>query len=245
MIRDFEKRDKSKRLVLRFSVLLLFLLSAVLTLLVRVRQITVIGNTHYSEEEIEARIFPDYWDRNSLYCYLKDRFRPHPAVPFVERYQLSWQSPFQLKLVLYEKSVVGYVDYMSSRLYFDKDGIIVESTGEELEGIPRVEGLEFGHIVLYRPLPVRSKKIFTDILNLTSALQQYQLSCDSIRYDQLQQATLMMGDIEVSLGDSANMEMKISLLHDILPKLEGMKGNLDLSVYTDSNPGQRYIFHKK
>ena len=57
--------------------------------------------------------------------------------------------------MVFEKSVVGYVSYMSSYMYFDKDGIIVESSVEQLPGVPWITGLDFGHIILHQPLPVQ------------------------------------------------------------------------------------------
>ena len=39
------------------------------------------------------------------------------------------------------------------------------------------------------------------------------------------------------------MEMKISTLNDILPKLAGRKGTLDLSTYVEHPDREEYIFH--
>ena len=61
-----------------------------------------------------------------------------------------FRSPSDVEVIVYEKSVVGYVSYMNSRMYFDKDGIIVESTSETLPGVPKIAGLSFGHIVLHQ-----------------------------------------------------------------------------------------------
>lgn len=59
---------------------------------------------------------------------------------------------------MFEKSVVGYVSNMSSYMYFDKDGIIVESSSEQLPGVPWITGLEYGKILLYEPLEVKMMK---------------------------------------------------------------------------------------
>ena len=83
---------------------------------------------------------------------IRDR---HKTIPFVEDYKIVFRSPVNVEIITYEKSVVGYVSYMNSLMYFDKDGIIVESTNEKLEGIPMITGLRFGHIVLHKPLQVR------------------------------------------------------------------------------------------
>ena len=62
-------------------------------------------------------------------------------------------------------------------MYFDRDGIIVESSGEKLEGVPWITGLDFGQIVLYKPLPVEDPDVFQEILNLTQQLSLYGDSC--------------------------------------------------------------------
>ena len=49
-----------------------------------------------------------------------------------------------MEIIIYEKSIVGYVSYMSSYMYFDKDGIVVESSSSQLDGVPWVTGLDFG-----------------------------------------------------------------------------------------------------
>ena len=94
----------------------------------------------------------------------------HKSIPFVQDYKLVFRSPSDVEVIVYEKSVVGYVSYMNSRMYFDKDGIIVESTSETLPGVPKIAGLSFGHIVLHQPLPVEDISVFNEILNLTQVL---------------------------------------------------------------------------
>ena len=67
-------------------------------------------------------------------------------------------------MIIYDKSIVGYVSYMSSYMYFDRDGIIVESSPDCLPGVPWITGLEFGRIVLYQHLPCkRSQNIRGDL----------------------------------------------------------------------------------
>ena len=163
----------------------------------------------------------------------------------MQRYDIDFDGPFAVSITVYEKNVVGYVDYMSSHMYFDKDGIIVESTSNRLEGIPRISGLSFGSIVLYRELPVENKDVFNNILNLTGALRTYDIDCEEIQYDSLLNATLRIGDISVRLGSNKDMEMKISTLHDILPHLSGRKGELNLSDYSETSDHESYIFKEK
>ncbi len=240
-----DPRDRNKRHIVRWSVVVLLLLIAILLASVRIRHFSVVGNTQYSSEEIVSMIFSDSWDTNSVWCFVKDKTKPHKELPFVQRYDIDFDGPFTVNITVYEKNVVGYVDYMSSHMYFDKDGIIVESTGNRLEGIPRITGLSFGSIVLYKALPVENKDVFNNILNLTGALRTYDIDCEEIQYDSLLNATLRIGDISVRLGSNKDMEMKISTLHDILPHLSGRTGELTLSDYSETSDHESYIFKEK
>ena len=123
----------------------------------KVDEITVSGNSHYTDEELIERIFQTSADRNTVCCYIKDQIKEHQQIPFVEDYSLVFHSLSQVEVIVHEKSVVGYVSYMSSCMYFDKDGIIVEGTNGMIDGIPRIVGLEFGQIVLHQPIPVEMK----------------------------------------------------------------------------------------
>lgn len=223
------------------------LLAVVLVLSVQITTMTVSGNRKYTKEEVEALLFSGKWDKNSLYCYIKDHFVEHEELPFVEDYKLVFNSPTNLEVIIHEKSVIGYVSYMGSNMYFDKDGIIVESSREVLPGVPLITGLKFGHIVLYEELPVVQEGVFRQIMNLTQLLSSYEISVDKIYYDSNLHVTMTLGDIIVELGNSDSLNGKIAELADMLPVLranvEG--GTLDLSVYDETNPDQWFSFKKK
>jgi len=121
----------------------------------------------------------------------------------------------------------------------------VESANNKLEGIPWITGLEFGHIVLYQKLPVESREIFEEILNLTQILSIYNLQVDKIQYNRFGEATLYVADIEVILGSNEDLNGKIATLGDILPELKGRKGTLNLDTYDETNSSEMYSFKPK
>ncbi len=241
---EIERHRKVKHMLLGGIVVIILLIATILAS-ARIKSIEIIGNTRYTNEEMVNLIFSETWDTNSFYCFIKDKTQEHKQIPFIQRYDIDWLGPMSVSVTVYEKNIVGYVDYMSSHMYFDKDGIVVESTSESLPGIPRISGLNFGSIVLYKELPVDNMKVFNDILNLTGALSESGIECDEILYDKLLNATVIIGDVEVYLGNTENMEMKVYTLKDILPKLEGLKGELDLSEYDEKNDHESYIFKGK
>ncbi len=236
------KAQKSgKRWGLAIAAVVVVLLAA-FCLSVNIIEISFTGNEQYTSEQLEDILFPDSFSRNSIYCYLKNRLRPHETIPFIEDYRVVFHSPRKVEVLIYEKSVVGYVSYMSSYMYFDKDGIIVESSSEKLQGIPWITGLKFGQIVLYQKLPVENEAIFQEILNLTQILSIYRLSVDKIQYNNYGEATLYIGDVEVQLGSNESLNGKIAELSDMLPMLEGRKGTLYLNDYDESSTSAGYAF---
>jgi len=234
-----QKRKKRTGLI---TGVILVLMLVIFFVSVKVTDITVTGNERYSDEQIVNILFPDQVSRIPALCYLRNRFQEHEKIPFVEDYKIVFQGLNRVEVIVYEKSVVGYVSYMSSYMYFDKDGIIVESTNEKLPGIPWITGLEFGHIVLYQKLPVESEAVFQEILNLTQILSDYDMKVDKIQYNSFGEATLHLGEIEVILGDNESLNGKIAELGDMLPKLEGRSGTLYLDSYDETRTGAMYTF---
>ena len=227
--------------------LAIVLLIGILFFAVRIKEIEVTGNKQYTEEEIVERLFDEKWSRNSAYCYYENKFREKKSIPFIEDYKIEFQSPTKVRIVVYEKSVVGYVSYMSSYMYFDKDGIIVESSSEQLDGVPWVTGMEFGHIVLHQPLPVENQAIFEQILNLTQVLSINEIWVDKINYNSFMEAELFIDDITVELGNDDSLNGKITELKDILDsgEINGLAGTLYLDSYDENNSSPIYSFIKE
>ncbi len=247
--RGYRRRRVGGKPVVVIGVLAaIVLLAAVLLLAVRITDIEVTGNRQYTKEQIIDLIFDGKWSRNSAYCYYENRFREHKSIPFIEEYKIEFRSPTKVEIVVFEKSVVGYVSNMSSYMYFDKDGIVVESSSEQLPGVPWITGLEYGKILLYEPLEVKndeSGEIFGKILNLTQILSVNEVKVDKINFDSFGDAELFIGDITVELGGDENLDGKIAELRDILPELSGLSGTLYLDTYDEANSSPTYTFKKK
>ncbi len=236
-----EARDEKKKIGIAVGIVLALVLMIVLVS-VRIQNVTVTGNERYTDEQMTEILFPDQMSRIPIVCYLKNQFQEHEKIPFVEDYKIVFQGPASAEVIVYEKSVVGYVSYMSSYMYFDKDGIIVESSSEKLPGIPWITGLDFGHIILYQELPVASSDIFQEILNLTQILSVYELAVDKIQYNQFGEAILYLGELEVILGNNDSLNGKIAELNDMLPQLEGRSGVLYLDTYDEANTNAMFAF---
>ena len=166
----------------------------------------------------------------------------HKTIPYVEDYDLVFESPTHVEVIVYEKSIVGYLRYMSSYMYFDKDDIIVDSTNERLEGVPEVTGPNSATL-LSTPLPVADKQVFNEILSLTQALYDYDIQVDEIRFGARNQVTLKIGEIDVELGTSDSLNGKIACF-TIPSGSGGTGGNLYLDSYDEANTSRTYTFKK-
>ena len=237
------RRRKKRFLAIGAAAALLLIL--VFLSLLQIRTVQVSGNARYTAQEMEALIFDTKLSRNPVYCYLSSRFRPHKTIPFVEDYQIVLRGLSEAEIIVYGKSVVGYVEYMNSMMYFDKDGIIVESTGEQLPGIPQITGRKFGHIVLHRPLPVEDAGIFGEILNLTQMLSVEEIAAEQIHFSPQGEATLYIGTLTVELGDNRSMNGKLSELKDILRDYPSLEGTLYLDTYDEANSNPLYRFERE
>lgn len=212
---------------------------------IRLTDIKITGCEKYTEEEMKEILFHEKWGDHTAYVYYKDKTRPHEKIPFIEDYKLVFQGLNQLEVIVYEKSIIGCIQYMGNYMYFDKDGIIVETSNEQLEGIPLIGGLHYGRAVLYQPLPVESGAVFKSILNLTQILSSKEIPVERIRFDSLSHITLYIKEVAVYLGSSDELDLKVLELKNLLPELEGLSGTLKLDSYSESGNGNYSFIRNK
>lgn len=230
------KKKSHKRILLILAVLALL---AVLLLSVagsfRITEVTVTGNEYYTKEEIVDFVIEDGYKRNTLYLYLQYKYREHPVIPFIDTIEVSIDSPHSVTIRVYEKGIVGYVKYLGKNLYFDKEGIVVESSDEVMEGVPMIRGLSFDQLTMYQPLNVRDSGIFDTILDITKLLSKYELNPDEIRFGSADELFLQMGDVRVALGAGEHLDEKIARLKQLEPDLADKSGTLHMENYTDES----------
>ncbi len=198
-----------------------------------VTTVYVEGNVHYTNEEIMDMVMEGRYGSNSLLLSLKYKDKSVVGVPFIEKMDVSVMDPHTIKIEVYEKALAGYVEYLERYMYFDKDGIVVESSLEKTEGIPMVTGLTFDHVIVHEPLPVEDPAIFASILSITQLVNKYALSVDRIYFGSDGSLTLYFGGVKAALGTGNNLDEKIMTLQYMLPSLEGRSGTIRMENYTE------------
>ena len=228
------KTKTVKKLIVVLAVLaVLFILGLSFAGVFRVRQVTVTGNAYYTKEEVVDLLLDEGSLQNTLLVYLRYKYQEHPEIPFIDDFEVTMDSWQSLKIRVYEKNMVGYVRYLGQDVYFDKDGIVVESSTQELEGIPQISGVTFDSLAIHQPLSVEDPTIFDTILSITKLLTKYDLNPDEIRFGAGGELFLQLGDVKVALGTGENLDEKISRLKQLEGDLKDKSGTLHMENYTD------------
>ncbi len=237
MIRE-ERRKKKKRKRILIAILIVILLiaaaAAVILNVFVVENVEVEGNVLYEDEAISSVILNDKYSGNSLYVYLKYRLKKPEQLPFVDTMAISLKNPQTLHITVYEKGIMGsiYISSIGENAYFDKDGIVVETSSRKIEDVPVIEGLTCDTVVLYEALPI-DKNTRKDILNLTQILKKYELIPDSITYQAKNELMLTYGSIKVLVGSQDKLNEKVERMSKIMPSLSGKQGILHLETWTE------------
>ncbi len=229
-----------KKRIIRLVIILVILTAVIVAAVAYVKKtytinkVYVEGNIHYTQDQIKEIVMEGPLGDNSLFLSLKYRNKGIQDIPFVDVIDVDIVSADTIKISVIEKMLTGYVRFLDTYMYFDKDGYVVESSSEITAGVPQVSGLEFDRVVIGEPLPVRNPEIFNAILTITKLMNKYQLDANKIYFSRSEEVTLYFEHVKVSLGqDYATLEDKLMRLPELLPSLEGREGTLRMESYDD------------
>lgn len=234
------QKKKSVRPIYMISLILVGMIVIALFVifgLFHIRQVDVVGNEYYSADEIQKMVMSDSLSENSLYLTWKYS-QPDAAkdMTFLSAVDVSMINPYHVQIKVYEKSIVGYLMYSGSMVYFDKDGVVVEISQETREGIPAYSGIAISEPKVAEMIPVEDEDFRNDIISEAQMIQeilfQNGIEPKEVHYDDKQQLILYFANNRVMLGDNSYMEEKLSNLQALMPQMEDLSGTLHMENYT-------------
>ena len=238
-----KKTMNFKWLIIGIAVLLIVFSVLLAVGIFKVEEVEVTGNSYYSKSEITELVMGEH--KNSLYLVFLYDYLDGKDIPFVDSVEVTMESPSRIKIHVYEKTMIGYVEYMGSNLYFDKDGTVVESSNAILEGIPCIKGLKFDTLTLYQPLNVANTEVFEVLLSMTQMMKKYELNPDAITLkNDSTEIVLTFADVKINLGSGENMDEKASRIKTLLPDLADKSGTLHMEEYTNESTNISFIRDK-
>jgi len=219
--------------------LLIFLLAVAggykfLTTHYAVSTVLVDGSVHYTDEEIKEIVMSGRYGNNSLYLSQKYKNKEITDVPFVQTINVEVVSNDTVRISVYEKALAGYIDYLGRYIYFDKDGIAVESSNVLTTGVPEVVGVDFDYVILHEKLPAEDPELFGKVLQVTHLMNKYSVKADKMYFKSNGDLVLYYKDIIINLGQNDDLDVKMSNLPSLLNNLEGRKGTLKMEKYSEN-----------
>ncbi|MDF2538800.1 MAG: hypothetical protein K0S76_1821 [Herbinix sp.] len=196
-----------------------------------IEKVTVVGATRYTPDEIKDDIFQSKLDSNSLCLYLKYKYFADLKIPFVEKIEVEMMDKHSVSITVYEKLVAGCVEFLGEYLYFDKDGIVVETSSKRFEDIPVIKGLKYDKIILHEKFEVQKKELFDVILNITKLINKYELEVDTVGFNSKYEVTLGCGGNKVLLGKKSTYDEALAELKNLLIEAKGMNYEIDMRKF--------------
>lgn len=185
---------------------------------------------HYSEDEIRKMVLRGPFKYNSLLAsvfYTKSV----DDQGYVEGYEVTLIDRNTIMVSVRERQEVGCIKFLDSYMYFDRNGLIVESSIEPDKRVPYFDGLKVKNVVLGEELGIRETVLNTAV-SLVRTFEKNEMIPDHIEFDARYNITVQYGKIQAVLGEDSNLEDKMARLIAILPKLEGKKGIVHLENIT-------------
>lgn len=200
----------------------------------KVKNVIVEGNELYQDEAIRRLVLDNKYSWNSLYVYFRFRKGPKETVPFVDDMDVTLEKPDTLKVVVYEKGLIGYTlrETDGNYIYFDKDGFVIDISEDRAKSVPEIAGVNAYGADVFEKLEIPEKNLRC-LLTLTQDLSKNNLDCEKITLQDDGNIFLTFGPIEVNMGQDEHLTEKMARLVQILPEITGKQGVLDLSTWSE------------
>ncbi len=224
--------------ILTFALCICLVLSLIAVIFLKtfeIREFTVTGGSRYYEQEIKEFLITKPTDKISLFFWLHMRMFGYGEIPFVEKIETELTGRRSVEVTVHDKIVTGCVEQMGSYLYFDRDGMVVESSKIKLPDVPVVSGLKFSKIVLFEQMVTAKEGIFDVILDLTRLIQKQELIVSEIAFDKDYAVTLHIDGNQILLGKREQYDEVLSVLKSIVSTLGERKLRIDMTTYENGN----------
>lgn len=242
MIRNTQKKSRFLNGLKKVLILFIILLISIFLFYFgfHITKVKVTGCDYYTEEQIKNKLIVNEFDRNSLLLFLKHKYFDKAEIPFIQKIDVELVNRNTVNINVYEKTMIGCIEYMGQILYFDQDGVVVESSKRKLDYVPYIAGLKYNKLVLHQRIETPQDKLLGIILNITQLIKKHQLPIDKISFSPDNEVTLISKDMKILLGKHDIYDEAMANLKNILEKTGDLKGTLDMSDFTKEN--NVYVF---
>lgn len=223
-----------KKVTFLLCIIIILAAATIVVVNFTLEDIEVVGCEAVDEQKVKDALWEQRGSGNTIGLYLTCKMKDIEGIPFVSKLEAEIVAPHKLRVNVYEKKIAGCVEYMNSYIYFDKDGIILDSMTRIIEGVPKIEGLTFEKWEAGEQLPISDKGKFDLILTVTQLIDKYAIDIKKVKFTAGNEVVLYYKDIQILLGDGKNLSIQFMNLGSILENLEGMSGTLYMKDFDSS-----------
>lgn len=201
----------------------------------KTKQIKISGLSYYTEAEVRKAVAENGYINNSVAYFLKCKIAAPDLLPFIESIHVKINKPDTITIEVKEKKRAGCLLYNGKYVYFDKNGYALESYEKKYDDVPLVTGLRYDELVMQEKIPVKKKEVFSYLLELTTAIDKYNLPIDQIYIKDDGNALLISDKITVDLYNKKDIDIKIPELAGMLKKVKGKSGTIDMKYFSEDH----------
>ena len=232
---DDDTRLSFRELISSFSGPIMFFLVIVAVIFVmsvffRVSDIQVVGNSHYSDEEIIRAI--DIEEGDNLFFF--DRFaalsRVFAKLPYVDEVTVERSLPNRVIITVTESQALAYIVLGEEKWTIDHNcKVLGKANDDELRGLIPIEGISPGTLMIGETLETADKdeKIVGYIAEVLDQLGRVDFS------DPKHVEFTYQDKFTVRIGDASRVEHKFGMLVSVLSQL--MEGDVGIINVEDGN----------
>ncbi len=225
------KKAKIKMVSLTFFAILVIAV-LVCYYLFHIDTIHVEGSQMYTESDVINSVFTRKFSDNELMFRFYNKIFGINKLPFIEQIDVTYDNRNTVTLTVYDKTISGCVKYLGQYVYFDKDGIVLQSLPEYKEGVPIVTGIKFGDFVIGEKFAVKDSSVFDAVMNVSLLINHYGIHIERIHVND-GSITLYAGKVIVDLGKRKMYDDQMAALSDVLDKTEkkNLSGTINMKNY--------------
>lgn len=199
----------------------------------QIKYIVVNGNKNVAREEI-IKLSSIYYGENIFRINKRNSMKSIFQNPYVKMIKIKRAIPSRVIIDIIEREIMAYVPYVGSYLNIDEEGMILEiDPAIKHPDLPVVKGLEFETFKVGECLNIENKEQFSTVTMLIREIKNADMikMVSEIDVADLSDIKLKIREgIQVNLGDTDNMNYKISFAKSIIEdaKKQNIKGTIEM-----------------
>lgn len=200
-------------LIVLVGVLVVFFMSTTI-----IDSLEVVGNDRMTRIDVMDKV--GIYDTSSVLDVLLNPIVIIEDDGYISRVEVEKIDLKHVIIHVYEKEIIGYVEYMGKYICIDNSGFIVDYTDNPDPKKPTIYGVDLASFSIDEPIEV-SDRIVKSIDTIYRNSISFEVPIDGIdfAFGQGSHILLQAGNIQIQIGDTTRIEEKFESIKEVLKVL--------------------------